>query len=117
MAIAHESNTSLAFDTRVLKKAAKDYSEVATDLREMATELDTLLQQLEASGWTTPAGTAFHDMTNTNWKQNIEKYAALLDTLNSILVRAADEYEDLVDNHINKTKVSINNGGGGGGRF
>lgn len=116
MSIAHERNTSLGFDTAVLKKAAKEYAGVATDLRSIAKKLDSLLQQLESSGWTTPAGTAFHEMTNTNWAQNIEKYAALLDTLNKILVKAADEYEDLVDNHINATKVG-STGGGGGRRF
>ena len=116
MAIAHEKNTDLAFDTNILKKAAKEYSEVASDLRDMAEKLDSLLQELESSGWTTPAGTSFHEMTSTNWEQNIEKYADLLDTLNNILVKAADEYEDLVDNHINTTRVNTN-GGGGGSRF
>ena len=111
MAIAHESNTDLAFDTDVLRKAAKEYTEIANELREMAEKLDSLLQQLEDSGWTTPAGSAFHDMTNTNWKKNIEKYAGLLETLDCILEKAASEYDDLVDNHINATKVSLNYSG------
>lgn len=111
MAIAHERNTDLAFDTGVLKKAAKEYAGIAKDLRTMAQKLDSLLQQLEDSGWTTPAGSAFHEMTSTNWQQNIEKYAGLLETLDSILQKAADEYDDLVDNHINTTKVNLNSGG------
>lgn len=108
MAIAHERNTDLAFDTNVLKKAGREYAQIANELRRMSVKLDILLHQLEASGWTTPAGTAFHEMTNTNWEQNIAKYANLLDTLNNILAKAANEYEELVDNHINTTKVSIN---------
>lgn len=107
MGIAYESNTDLAFDTSVLKRAGQEYAGVAKDLRTMAQKLDSLLQQLEDSGWTTPAGSAFHEMTNTNWLQNIEKYAGLLETLDNILKKAADEYDDLVDNHINETRVYL----------
>jgi len=60
---------------------------------------------LSESGWTTPAGTAFHKMTQTNWKNNIEKYADLLDTLDDILVQASKKYDDLVVNYIEKTKL------------
>ena len=45
MAIAYEKNTNLAFDTLVLKKAARQYKQVANDLRDMASKLDTLLLQ------------------------------------------------------------------------
>lgn len=105
MAIAYEGNTSLAFDTGILRKAAKEYKQVAVDLREMASKLNGLIQNLKDSGWTTRAGTAFYEMTNTNWKQNIEKYASLLDTLQNILTEAADEYEGLVADYIRTTKV------------
>lgn len=109
MAIAYEKNTNLAFDTLVLKKAARQYKQVANDLRDMASKLDTLLLQLQEdkTGWSTPAGESFYDMTKTNWGKNIEKYASLLDTLNDILIKAADEYDELVIDHIHKTKVNI----------
>lgn len=109
MAIAYEKNTDLAFDTLILKKAAGQYKQVATDLRTMASKLDALLLQLKdkETGWSTPAGTAFHTMTETNWGKNIEKYASLLDTLNDILIKAAEEYDELVIDHIHKTKVNI----------
>ena len=89
MAIAYEGNTDLAFDTGVLRKAAREYKEIATELRGLSSDLDRLLQTLKDSGWTTPAGTAFYEMTNTNWEKNIEKYANLLDTLNNASISYA----------------------------
>ena len=107
MALAYERNTDLAFDTAVLKQAAKDYGEVATELRSMSTTLDNLISNLKDSGWTNPAGTAFHEMTQTNWSNNIEKYASLLDTLGTILTDAARDYDGLMTDYVRKTKVSI----------
>lgn len=105
MAIAYEGNTDLAFDTGVLRRAAHEYKKIATDLRNMSDKLDSLLSQLKDNGWTTPAGSAFYEMTNTNWKKNIEKYASLLDTLNDILEKASSEYEGLVTDYIRTTKI------------
>ncbi len=105
MAIAYEGNTDLAFDTSILRKAAGEYKQVAAELRSMSKKLDLLLSAMKDSGWTTPAGTAFYAMTNTNWEKNIEKYASLLDTLNGILIKAAGEYEDLVTDYVGTTKV------------
>lgn len=106
MAIAYEGNTDLAFDTGVLKKAAREYQKTSDELRQMAEELDRLLAQLKESGWTTPAGTAFYEMTQANWRKNIEKYAALLETLNDILIKASEEYEGLVTDYIRTTKLN-----------
>lgn len=105
MALAYEGNTDLAFDTTVLREYGKRYAQIANDLRSMAQRLDDCLQALEDSGWTTPAGTAFHKMSQTNWEKNIEKYADLLDTLKNILDQSSKKYDDLVTNHIEKTKI------------
>ena len=105
MALAYEGNTDLAFDTTVLRNYGNKYAEIAKKLNSMATDLDNCLQQLEESGWTTPAGTAFHKMAQTNWKENIEKYADLLDTLKDILDQASSKYDVLVTNHIEMTKI------------
>lgn len=105
MALAYEGNTDLAFDTTVLRDYGNRYAEIAKSLRSMASKLDDCLQELEDSGWTTPAGTAFHKMAQTNWEDNIEKYADLLDTLKDILDQASKKYDSLVTNHIEKTKI------------
>lgn len=105
MAIAYEGNTNLAFDTGVLRIAGAQYKDIALQLRTMSQDLDHLIANLKDKGWTTPAGTAFYDMTNTNWKQNIEKYAGLLETLNDILIKSADEYENLVRSYLRTTQV------------
>lgn len=107
MAIAYEKNTDLAFDTGVLRQAAKDYRNIAGELRKMSSDLDGLILKLKNSGWTTPAGTAFYEMTETNWSKNIEKYASLLDTLAGILKDAATDYDILMSDYVRKTKVSI----------
>lgn len=105
MSLENEGNTSLAFDTIVLRDCGERYGRIAKDLRDMATKLDDCIAELIKSGWTTPAGTAFHKMTQTNWKENIDKYADLLDTLEDILKHAAKKYESLESNYIEKTKI------------
>lgn len=107
MAIAYERNTDLAFDTTVIRQAASDYGNIADELRNMSKELDGLISRLKDSGWTTPAGTAFYEMTETNWSNNIEKYASLLDTLEAILNDAASDYDGLMADYVRRTKVSI----------
>lgn len=105
MALANERNTDLAFDTTVLREYGKRYGQIASDLREMSKKLDGCLEELKNNGWTSPAGTAFHKMAQTNWEENIEKYADLLDTLNNILSEASGKYDDLTTNYIEKTKL------------
>ena len=105
MTIAYESNTSLAFDTGILRKAAGEYRDISSQLRKMAAKLDGMLTELAQSGWTTPAGSAFQKMADTNWQKNIEKYAAMLDTLSDILIHASAEYDDLVSSYINRTQL------------
>ncbi len=107
MSIANERNTDLGVDTAVLRKAAREYADVADELSKIAENLDSLLAQLASEGWTTQAGKVFQEMTKTNWKNNIKKYTELLDTLNSILIRAADDYEELIVDYIQTTKVKI----------
>ena len=88
-----------------LRKQGGEYKKIADELRTMATDLDNCIAELKDSGWTTPAGSAFHDMVTTNWKDNIEKYASMLDTLQEILDNAATQYDGLVTNHIELTKL------------
>lgn len=107
MALAYEKDTNLAFDTTILRQCAKRYGAVAKDLRNMSKSLDNSLTELENAGWTTPAGTAFHEMTNVNWSENIEKYAALLDTLDHILIQSADKYEELLEDYVRTTTVKV----------
>lgn len=103
MALENEKNTNLAFDTETLKDCAEKYGDIAKELREMAKKLDNCLSELVKSGWTTPAGEQFYKLTETNWNENIEKYAALLETLEKILKEAARDYDNLSAGHIEKT--------------
>ncbi len=105
MALADERNTSLAFDTTTLRDCGSRYERIADELRTMAKRLNTCLFALKDGGWTTPAGSMFQKMTETNWEENIEKYADLLDTLKRILDNAADQYDGLVTDHIEQTKL------------
>ena len=41
-------------------------------------------------------------MTRVNWKENIEKYAKLLETLEDIMIDAAGRYEELAEEYIEK---------------
>lgn len=105
MALAYEGNTDLAYDTTTLRTYGERYAAIAEELRSMARQLDTLLSNLAEDGWTTPAGVEFQDLAKTNWEENIDKYADLLDTLKEILVEACNSYDNLTTNHIEKTKL------------
>lgn len=105
MELQYEGNTDLAFDTTVMRAYGQKYADIAEDLRDMADALDRTLAALTSEGWTTPAGSAFYKMTQTNWKDNIEKYASMLDTLKQIIDSATSDYDSLVTNHIEKTKA------------
>lgn len=105
MSLQDERNTDLAFDTYELKQSARKYGEIANSLRAMAKDLNAALNLLNLSGWTTPAGTAFNKMSQTNWEDNINKYANLLDTLKNILDEASRQYETLVKDHVDNIKL------------
>lgn len=101
MALAYEMNTDLAFDTDVMRSCANRYADVAETLEKLANDLDNCLVELKEKGWTTPAGTAFYEMVNTDWIENIKKYVNLLKTLDRILVSSASKYDALVSSEIN----------------
>ena len=107
MSLAYEKNVDLAFDTTVLRNCAAKYNDIATELRTMCTRLDTCIGNLKNEGWTTPAGTVFYEMTKTNWSENIEKYAALLNTLSTILTESSAAYEAMLKDSVRTTKVNI----------
>ena len=106
MALAYEKNVDLAYDTEVFRTCGARYGELATNLRDLAGKLETCLSDLKSTGWTTPAGSTFYELTQTHWRDNIEKYAKLLDTLKETLEAAARDYEDLSENYIEKTKLN-----------
>lgn len=105
MALAYEGNTDLAFDTGTMRTYGEKYAQIAEELRGMARDLDTLLKDLKDTGWKTPAGQEFQKLAATNWEENIDKYADLLDTLKEIIDEACRSYDNLTTNHIEKTKL------------
>lgn len=105
MALDAIPNTDLAYDTAVFRQCASAYGQTSDNLRVLVQELTECLHTLTESGWTTPAGIAFLDMVDMNWARNIEKYADLLDTLQEILVDAADKYDELTSLYIERTKL------------
>ena len=71
-------------------------------------KLKTLLQNLKERPDAPKYGTlnlTVAPLAETNWEDNIDKYADLLDTLKDILDAAAREYDGLVSNHIEKTQL------------
>ena len=105
MPLSYDSNADLAFDTDVFRKCGEEYAIIANRLNTMAENLDKAILELKDSGWTTPAGSAFYALTETNWKNNIKQYADLLINLNEILQDAAKKYDDLVKGCIEKINI------------
>ncbi len=100
MSLAYERNTDLAYDTSELEECGKRYSEIADELDEIASKLDSLLDALKSSGWTTPAGSALHKMVNTKWQYNINRYTSLLRTLHEVMRDSSEKYDDLTGAYI-----------------
>ena len=105
MGLAQEKDINLAYDTVSLRHYGAQYGKIAAEMRQMAKDLNRCLADLKESGWTTPAGTAFHKMTECNWEDNIKMYADLLDTLQEAIEYACKTYDSLSRNHIEKTKL------------
>lgn len=103
--MGYSDNTDLAFDTELLKKCATEFADIAQELRGLASNLDARISALQATGWTTQAGRAFYKMTETNWRLEIEKYAAMLEAFKEALNRSAREYDHLVENEISKVEL------------
>ena len=104
MSLATEGRYDLAVDTAVLRQAGMEYARIAQDLRSLAERLDNCLVDLRDNGWTTGAGKAFQTMVSTGWKDNVEKYAGLLDTLQKIMEESAGSYEELIE-EVERTKL------------
>ena len=104
MSLATEGRYDLAVDTDALRHAGAQYSEIADNLRRIAERLDNCLMDLKDSSWTTGAGKAFQTMVSTGWKDNVEKYADLLDTLRKIMEESAGTYDDLIQ-EVERTKL------------
>lgn len=105
-ALSYEKGLDLAFDTDALRTAANKYKQVSTDLSALSNQLNSLLSQLVASGWTTNAGKAFQKMVEQDWSEALSRYCDLLETLSSILNEAAERYEDLVDQDVLQLTMS-----------
>lgn len=105
MSLAYEGNTDLAFNTEELRACGDEYYNVAMNLRSMLAQINECIIVLKETGWTTEAGEVFAKIVNSNWSDNIKKYILLLENLKIILYKAADKYDCLVTEDIDKIQI------------
>lgn len=96
---------NLKFDTELLKRCSKNYDTFAQDLDTLADSLQNTIDELESSGWDTPAGKKFQEKFVGDWKSSFDVYLDMLRTLSQMLDTAATDYQDLYDNDISQLKI------------
>lgn len=105
MSLSSEKNIDLGYDTDVMRNGAQKFGDHATKLRTLRDEMQTCLDNLTSSDWTTKAGVAFAAMVESNWSDNMKNYAGLLEMLQKALNESADKYDELTADYIEKTKI------------
>lgn len=93
--IAYESNNDLCFDTEAFRSAAKVYREKAQTLNDIKSDLIAMIDQLQSVGWKSAAGRAFLNNLQSNWGDDIRRYADLMDMLADCIDQASASFENL----------------------
>lgn len=106
MAYGKGKTCDLAFDTGVFRSTAKIYLDVAQRLEESCKNLDSLVDELKRTGWTTETAKFFYEeIAKENWVKNIIKYVDLLRTLSTVLNAVADDYDKLILEDVCNTQI------------
>lgn len=105
MELSSEKNVDLGYDTDLIRDTAKVFADNASLIRDLMDKMDTCLTNLTSTEWTTNAGKAFEAMVDSNWKQNMNRYAGLLEMFDQALRESADKYDELTTDYIETTKL------------
>ncbi|WP_294352548.1 hypothetical protein [uncultured Clostridium sp.] len=80
-----------AFDT-----AVSEYTAAKDEMVSIRNELLKVLETLKTNGWNSVAGEAFFEKYNNDWVKNIDLYTSIIDLMNTILIEAKGNFNDLV---------------------
>jgi WXG100 family type VII secretion target len=82
----------IEIDLNKLTHAQTAYTRVATDLNSSIRGLDSALEMLKNSGWSSEASNAFFMHYDSSWKENMNKRVRMLEHVKSCLQKAQSEY-------------------------
>jgi WXG100 family type VII secretion target len=83
----------LKYDTETMRITATNYRTIATTMSSLQKTLKKQIADLKAVYWKSDAGTAFQDMYEDGWADNVDKYVAVLNEMARQLDAAANEYD------------------------
>lgn len=87
----------LKYDTEAMRTTANNYRKIATTMSELQNKLKRQIGDLKDVYWKSDAGTAFQDMYEDGWADNVNKYMAVLNEMAEQLDAAANEYDKVTE--------------------
>lgn len=87
----------LKYDTDTMRGVATKYRDVANRLRMLGADLKKQIVDLKNVHWKSNAGTAFQNMYEEGWMNNVEKYILVLQEMAKELDNAALAYDMVTD--------------------
>lgn len=87
----------LKYDTEIMRTTAKNYRQIAITMSELQKKLKQQIGDLKNIYWKSDAGTAFQNMYEEGWADNVNKYMAVLNEMAEQLDVAADEYDKVTE--------------------
>ena len=87
----------LKYDTEAMRTTASNYRNIATKMSELQEKLKSQIDDLKNIHWKSDAGTAFQDMYEDGWANNVNKYMIVLNEMAEQLDAAANEYDKVTE--------------------
>jgi WXG100 family type VII secretion target len=85
----------LKYDTGMMRETASNYRKIAGTMTDLEKSLKNQIADLKNVFWKSDAGTAFQNMYEDGWANNVDKYVAVLNEMAGQLEIAANEYDKI----------------------
>lgn len=83
----------LKYDTETMRTVANSYRETAVTMGNLEKKLKKQIADLKDIYWKSDAGTAFQEMYEEGWADNVDDYIAVLNEMARQLDKAANDYD------------------------
>lgn len=83
----------LKYDTETMKNTANKYRDIANTMTDLQKILKNQIADLKNIYWKSDAGTAFQEMYENGWADNVDKYVAILNEMAKQLDAAYIKYD------------------------
>ena len=85
------------YDETALGNAKSEYEQFAADMKALRELLEGDVNDLKSSAWQSKAADAFFKKFNDEWKENMQKYEAVITHMADNMKIAIDTYQPVLD--------------------